>query len=405
MAGDSAREVARRQREKAARLAQSAERWERGADGEAATAAALDELSRRGWTLFHDVRWPGRQRANIDHIAVGPSGVFVIDSKNWSGDVRVIGDVLHQGTRRREREVAAAAEAALAVTQLLQGTPATPVLCFVRPEPVDGWARDVMVCSTQNLAAKLVAQPTVLGPDSASRVTTILQWHLTSAQMPVAIRRRTTTRRLPPTRPSSGRQPATAVGRTLRRAMLVVVAVVFSLIVLGVGIGLIGAVLGSIGDLARPGAAPGTGTARTQTSSAPTLGEAVRLPEGTSHPALSLTADKVLPVASTALPSTLQQGQHLVAVRYSIRNDGTQLWGATSPYLRFSALMSNGQYAPGALNSAVAPNKLMPAAFNLRPGMVRRGFVVFTVPKGVKLVRVSATAGLGSRDAVEWLIP
>jgi hypothetical protein len=41
MAGDSARDFARRQREKAARLERSAENWERGADGEAATAAAL----------------------------------------------------------------------------------------------------------------------------------------------------------------------------------------------------------------------------------------------------------------------------------------------------------------------------------------------------------------------------
>src|SRR3954471_11514018 len=102
MAGDSARDIARRQREKAARLARSAEMWERGADGEAATARALGGLNKQAWTTFHDVRWPGRQRANIDHIAVGPAGVFVIDSKNWSGDVRVVGDVLYQGTRRRE---------------------------------------------------------------------------------------------------------------------------------------------------------------------------------------------------------------------------------------------------------------------------------------------------------------
>src|SRR3954447_6799771 len=177
MAGDSARDYARRQREKAARLQRSADMWERGADGEAATATALHGLTQQGWVVFHDVRWPGRQRANIDHIAVGPSGVFVVDSKNWSGDVRVVSDVLYQGSRRREREVAGAAEAALAVTQLLQGLPATPVLCFVRPEPIDGWARDVMVCSTLNVATRLATQPPVLGPESIRRVTTILQWH------------------------------------------------------------------------------------------------------------------------------------------------------------------------------------------------------------------------------------
>lgn len=40
MAGESARESARREREKAARLQRSAELWERGADRERATAAA-----------------------------------------------------------------------------------------------------------------------------------------------------------------------------------------------------------------------------------------------------------------------------------------------------------------------------------------------------------------------------
>ena len=89
MAGESARESARRQREKAARLQRSAELWERGADGERATAAALDALPKDTWTVFHDVRWPGRKFANIDHVAVGPSGIFVIDAKRYKGRPRL----------------------------------------------------------------------------------------------------------------------------------------------------------------------------------------------------------------------------------------------------------------------------------------------------------------------------
>lgn len=67
----------------------AAELYERGADGEAATAQALDALPKDQWTVFHDVRWPGRKLANVDHVVVGPGGVFVIDSKNWSGRVEV----------------------------------------------------------------------------------------------------------------------------------------------------------------------------------------------------------------------------------------------------------------------------------------------------------------------------
>jgi len=32
----------------------------------------------REWTLLHDVAWPGRPSGTIDHVAIGPTGVFVM---------------------------------------------------------------------------------------------------------------------------------------------------------------------------------------------------------------------------------------------------------------------------------------------------------------------------------------
>src|SRR5215217_1259750 len=46
--------------------------WAAGAEGERLVAGSLDVLRRYGWTFLHDVHWPGRPFANIDHIAVGP---------------------------------------------------------------------------------------------------------------------------------------------------------------------------------------------------------------------------------------------------------------------------------------------------------------------------------------------
>ena len=54
MAGEPAREVARKAREKAERLERRAELFEQGADGEAATARVLAELP-SGWTAIHVV--------------------------------------------------------------------------------------------------------------------------------------------------------------------------------------------------------------------------------------------------------------------------------------------------------------------------------------------------------------
>jgi hypothetical protein len=40
--------------------------------------------------VFHDLAVPGKTSANVDHLVIGPTGVFVIDSKQWTGSV-------HQG--------------------------------------------------------------------------------------------------------------------------------------------------------------------------------------------------------------------------------------------------------------------------------------------------------------------
>jgi hypothetical protein len=58
--------------------------WRRGAAGERRTARLLDPLERHGWAVLHDLAVPGSP-ANIDHLVIGPGGVFVIDSKQYPG--------------------------------------------------------------------------------------------------------------------------------------------------------------------------------------------------------------------------------------------------------------------------------------------------------------------------------
>lgn len=73
--------------------------WRQGAAGERAVARRLDHLVDRGVEVLHDRRIPGT-RANIDHIAVSASGVYVIDAKNYTGTVRVDGEGGLLGPRR-----------------------------------------------------------------------------------------------------------------------------------------------------------------------------------------------------------------------------------------------------------------------------------------------------------------
>src|SRR4051812_15625323 len=80
---------------------QSTRAWERGAVGEEKLARRLDELLARGARVLHDRRIPGT-RANIDHIVVGPAGIFVIDAKRYKGGphLRVEGGIFRPRTEK-----------------------------------------------------------------------------------------------------------------------------------------------------------------------------------------------------------------------------------------------------------------------------------------------------------------
>ncbi len=79
-----------------ARPRQDADRWARGAAGEQATAALLAGLAPRRWTVLHDLTVPG-SRANIDHLVIGPTGLWVVDSKAFRGKVRARGGQVRVG--------------------------------------------------------------------------------------------------------------------------------------------------------------------------------------------------------------------------------------------------------------------------------------------------------------------
>jgi hypothetical protein len=72
------------------------ENWQIGAEGERKTEKALNRLDRSGMLVVHDV---SSGRGNYDHIAVGRSGVFLLETKNLQGIVEIRRGVPH--LRRR----------------------------------------------------------------------------------------------------------------------------------------------------------------------------------------------------------------------------------------------------------------------------------------------------------------
>lgn len=52
--------------------------------GERFVADCLEPLKQDGWYVFHDVPMDGKtSEFNLDHVVVGPRGLFVIETKSW----------------------------------------------------------------------------------------------------------------------------------------------------------------------------------------------------------------------------------------------------------------------------------------------------------------------------------
>jgi hypothetical protein len=155
MAGESAHA-------KAKRLRRSEEHRDTGREAEEATATALMALP-PSWTVLDDLAWPGRRFENIDHVVIGPSGVFVIDSKSWSG--RVESGVRLGSGRDRSPTVWGASAAARSVAGLVPSVRPDhvhAVVCVAEGAPRAAWADDVMVCSSDQLVGELIGHAVVL---------------------------------------------------------------------------------------------------------------------------------------------------------------------------------------------------------------------------------------------------
>ncbi len=128
------------------------------------TRAVLDSLP-SDWKVLHARHWPGRPFDTVDHVAVGPNGVFIVDSVGWKGDVVVTPDALEVNGRVRTAAVHNTQEMAREVALLLPPhlrDHCYPVICLTRGEPISGWVKAVRVCTTTTLAHLIETRDPVL---------------------------------------------------------------------------------------------------------------------------------------------------------------------------------------------------------------------------------------------------
>ena len=158
--------------------------WDQGAVGEERVGSFLEAARDQGVEVLHDRRMPG-SRANIDHLVIAPSGVWVVDAKRYLGgrlecrnkgywrhpDLR-----LYVGGRDKTSLLDGVQKQVDAVTASLAGTgfaevPVRGALCFVEIEL--GWfakpftLRGISVTWRKHLLAPMLAPAAI---DEATRL-------------------------------------------------------------------------------------------------------------------------------------------------------------------------------------------------------------------------------------------
>jgi hypothetical protein len=143
--------------------------WRRGSAGERRIARLLDPLERHGWAVLHDLAIPHSQ-ANIDHLAIGPGGVFVIDSKHYRGRLQLdpSGRLWHGRYPLAPALQAVSFEADQAAVVLPDPGMAVVPIVAVHGAQVP-WGKVVVggvpVVAARRLPSMLRALPAVLGPE------------------------------------------------------------------------------------------------------------------------------------------------------------------------------------------------------------------------------------------------
>lgn len=167
-------------------LSSESQTWYRGALGEVAVGRILKNLGPE-WLVLHAVP-VGTGSSDIDHVLIGPAGIFTINTKNHSGQpVWVAGRTLMVAGRKTRHLYNAAHEAARAAKLLTAGAgfpvKVSAVVVIVEPKSLTIKARpdQVAVVTAAQLLGWLRGFNPVLSPVELARISSVAvqpgTWH------------------------------------------------------------------------------------------------------------------------------------------------------------------------------------------------------------------------------------
>lgn len=211
-AGQKARSLraqAAEARAKAERLELMAQNWEAGEAGEQLVARALKPIEGPHCYVYHDrLLRPGRSKVNLDHVVISEGGNYLIDAKNWTGDIRVVNGSIRReldgrsSTRDRELDkVRTMAQEMQLVSPLI----IEPVVCLTGERASSfgppQYVRGVHVVRVDQLASWLLGRPRPASNADLRTQAVSMAATFPSATEPAFLS-------IPSPRPSTGPRPA-----------------------------------------------------------------------------------------------------------------------------------------------------------------------------------------------------
>nr|WP_237548898.1 nuclease-related domain-containing protein [Streptomyces sp. SID4950] len=149
--------------------------WASGLRGEQITAKRLKRLRGHGWLTLHAVQWV--TGTDIDHLAIGPAGVFSINSKRHPGKTVWYGDRAVTVNRAPTRHIAASQSEARRVARVLTthcgfAVSVRPVISVVHAAKLTVKSADppVLVVEVNHLDRVLSGLSPVLSTDQVSHI-------------------------------------------------------------------------------------------------------------------------------------------------------------------------------------------------------------------------------------------
>jgi hypothetical protein len=152
----------------------------KGARGEERVALLLAGLP-SAYHVFHDVPCGGA--GGIDHAVIGPTGLFVVETKCWAGAVTLEGgEILVDGgapSRAPIPQARASARALAAfLSERLEAVPAcVPVVCFASDTLAGGAekAEDTRVCNARSLTGLILSHAGHVTADDIERIVKVME--------------------------------------------------------------------------------------------------------------------------------------------------------------------------------------------------------------------------------------